>query len=107
MRGKLIITYPDRPEEVEELDAAPSLQRIQSIVGGFIERVPYFDKITWDGERHACVAFCNEEGKLIGLPRNVVAQILWESSLGGSAARDYLVGPIAIVIGDRALMESL
>jgi hypothetical protein len=74
-----------------EQDTCPELEQLRDAVGGFIEAVPYFE---WFGTRK-CVAFCNEEGKLDGLPVNTVATYLWRATTPNMS--DVLVGNIVIV----------
>jgi hypothetical protein len=102
-KNYLIIVRPDsRHIAIEEIDKPPDLDRLQAIVGGSIEIVPYFETI-W-GRR--CVAFCNEEGKLKGLAPNVPAQMLWAACVGGRPG-DHLVGPIVVLAGTTAFLEAL
>jgi hypothetical protein len=78
-------------------------------VGGYIEMVPGFTH--YEGE--PCVAFCDEDGKSKCLPVNMRATDLWYRSVGGpvfdtyDGPQDYLVGPVVIITGDRALMRKL
>ena len=104
MRGVLtIIPVSDAAVSSEELAAAPRLPELQAGVGGDIELVPYFTR--YQGK--PCVAFCNELGKLHGLPINERATILWHALEPRFMGRDYLVGPIVIVTGDKQLMRDL
>lgn len=74
---------------------------LRAAVGGNIETLPYFNK--FEGKR--CVAYCNEEGKLTGLPRNQHGQALWLDALmkrDGSLehidiGRTVIVGNVAVV----------
>ena len=72
-----------------------------------IANVPSVDKA--GGDR--CVAFCDENGKLTGLPMNMPATKLWDNAMrkavGCGASPDFLVGDIAVVFGDEAFMEAL
>lgn len=63
-------------------------------VGGYIETIPHFT--TYAGR--SCLAYCNEEGRLIALPLNLHATILWRSKLKGKyyPLRASLYGPIVI-----------
>jgi hypothetical protein len=63
-------------------DERKELRILQELVGGFLELVPY--------EGDACI-FCNEEGKLQGLPKNRRAQHVV------SPPGDYLVGNIVVL----------
>ena len=49
------------------------LDEMQKAVGGYIELVPYFDH--FEGE--PCEVYCNEEGKIHGLPFNDEATSSW------------------------------
>jgi hypothetical protein len=114
MRGVLtIIPVGDGAVSSKELAAPPALAALQrGVGGGTIEVVPYFTR--YDAEPgygpykgEPCVAFCNEEGKLNGLPINFRATALWHAQEPRFIGRDVLVGPIVIVTGDRELMEEL
>lgn len=66
-----------------------SYDELSSIVGGFIERVDLPNgKELW----------VNEEGKLKGLPLNVMASAIWKNLFAGYAigADDYVVGDVLI-----------
>jgi hypothetical protein len=107
--------------ERREITKAPTAAEINEIVGGYIEAVPGFTSVDIDGEGAVpCVAFCNEDGKRLGLATNRLATVMWNAALvraghpgllrpreeGGGLA-DYLVGTIVVVRGDRELMEAL
>jgi Domain of unknown function (DUF3846) len=103
MRGQLTTIKPDGTTTFTSLSASPTLEQLQTAVGGHLEVVPLFTHL--NGE--TCVVFCNEEGKLEGLEPNDLAQLLWEKAVGRPIRDDYLVGPIAIITGDRALLAAL
>jgi hypothetical protein len=122
MKGGIISIAPyNRPTDLTftPVEGEPKLELLKNAIGGgYIELVPGFDTIEQKpGEVVKCVAFCDEEGKLNGLPANTYATILWDKALrrhGGpgllqrdGTAVDVLVGPIAIVIGDDEFMEAL
>ena len=71
---KIIMKKPGEKPEVIEIEN--KLSALQEAVGGHIEVLPIAEDI--------CV-ICNEEGKLLGLPRNIVL------------CGDALVGTILIV----------
>lgn len=118
MRGTLLIFRPQQGEpEVKAVDFAPlsELERLEmlkdSIGGGYIEPVPYFQTIDRDGQRHRCVAFCDEDGKRKQLALNPKATILWDMAMRRAAGcgchPDYLVGQVAVVFGDAEFMAAL
>lgn len=96
--GKVTILYVDGT-----VDSAPasgiSLEKLQQMTGGYIERIPMFDE--YEGER--CIALCDEEGKLKGQQTNVQATQLWyeQPRMRGlpAAPRDRLVGAVVILTG--------
>jgi hypothetical protein len=101
-KNYLIIVRPEsRHIAIEEAKEPPSLERLQQIVGGSIETVPYFDAI-WGRK---CVAFCNEEGKLKQLSINLAAQHLWVAVYPKPG--DILVGPIAILAGTPEFLRRI
>lgn len=88
----------------QKITAAPTLEQLQAIVGGYIEAVPLFE--SFGGS--PCVAFCNEEGKLIGLPYNDLATGLWHCAIGLEyPLDDALFGNVALIVGDAELIEAL
>jgi Domain of unknown function (DUF3846) len=85
------------------LTGAPPLELLQFGVGGLIEIVPRFNKF---GGR-PCIAFCNEEGKLNGLPVNYLAQQLWEEACGRAIREDHLVGNIVVIVGSTSFLKRM
>ena len=93
------------------------LNVLQSAVGGFIESIPLFECMMYEGQEIETVAFCNEEGKLNNLPRNEVAQGIWTASIASrnnisyeeaeKSTQDVLVGPVIVVWGDEEFMAEL
>ncbi len=106
MKGTVLVVHVNGHEDRHEFDAPVTLDWLQhpQAINGYIEIVPYFNIWVDDvsGKGKECVVFCDEEGKLKGLPVNAKATAYW-------AARgdDKLVGPIAIVFGDAEFMEAL
>ena len=101
MRSVLtIIPVGDAAVRFEGLAAAPRLEELQGGVGGDIPR-----RCRTSPAIRASPASpsASEAGKLDGLPVNRRATILWH----GQRINDYLVGPIVIVTGDKALMRAL
>lgn len=109
MRGRMLIVRPEgaRPSiEVRELSGPPPLADLQSLVGGYLEAVPHFCQLLTPEGRTVATAFCDEEGKLKGLPFNLLATAMWQASASGPTG-DVLVGTVVIVTGDQELMTSL
>lgn len=87
------------------------LADIREAVGGHIELIPYWD--SYNSNRS--IAFCNEDGKNLGLQRNVTATALWDKILvtknmtrfKDGVEIDYLVGSIAIMTGDDGFMTEM
>ena len=103
-----------------EIDGPPDLEVFKDAIGGgYLEPVPGFDiAAVLDGVPIACVAFCDEDGKGKNLELNPVATMMWDRALIScgrpglrlhryGALADYLVGPIAIVVGDDEFMGAL
>jgi Domain of unknown function (DUF3846) len=85
----------------------PTLDDLQKIVGGYIEVIPFWNVYNDGTKLLPCVAFCNEEGKLHGLPINNHAQVLWQGAVGDRMLTDHLVGTIAVVVGPRWFLNKL
>lgn len=81
----------------------PDLKFLQDGVGGYIEIVPNFDTFLIEGREFPCVAFCNEEGKLDGLPFNPLATQFWINCFNPEAINrfpDVLVGDVVVMFSD-------
>lgn len=99
----LIILRADGTDEVTAQIEPPSLDQLQAAVGGYIERVPGFDRF----DDKPCLAFCHEEGKLRGQRFNSLATSFWYASVGFAAMDDALVGDVVIVRASAALLARL
>lgn len=83
--------------EVTELDLEPdTLATLQAGVGGYIEAIDLANDLTM---------WCNEEGKLHGLPHNPFAQFMWDKAYG--IHTDYIVGDIVLTGGSDEDGETL
>jgi len=118
MKGTMLIYKVDAtaPEIVAFVDAAPTLDDLQKAVEGDIQTVPEFDHIRINGERHTAWAICNEDGKVKEMPVNKLATLLWEQIAANKGLKlrdakgdflDVLVGPVAVLYGDKEFMEEL
>lgn len=108
MKGIAVIVKSTGEFEHTEFDGeSPSLDFLRKAVGGHIETVPMFDMFEDRGVlRSNVVVFCNEEGKLTGLPYNETATYRWSLCIG-KPLRDVLVGDIVVLYGDDEFMQSL
>jgi hypothetical protein len=103
MKLRMVIVRANGKLTAHELTDRPTLEELQDLVGGHIERVRHFDRL----EGRPCVAFCHEEGELLGLPFNRIATVLWRLYLGISIKHmpDALVGNVVIIQGDEELLR--
>lgn len=83
MKRALLIPAGGTPEEVEIPDK-DELDALQGFVGGWIEYVPTEQDVT---------LYCNEEGKILNLPPNLLATSLFGALLMGG---DYLAGDVIV-----------
>jgi hypothetical protein len=115
MRGTMLIfkPYQGKPEVVE-FDRPPDLLDLKrGIGGGYLELVPHFKTIPYNG----VVMNCDEEGKRKELPTNNAANLHWQEALRRAGLPglltadgrlvDYLVGQVIVLFGDKQFMESL
>jgi hypothetical protein len=100
-KDNLIVIHPNGEYEKWTLKKPLTLEHAQQLVGGYVERVPMFDKFCDEqGNKRSCAVLCDEEGKMKNKPINTRATIEWSKciSLGG----DMLVGPVVVVMGIAA-----
>lgn len=105
MQGKSHLILSNNPAIITNTITDPPgrlLPLLQKAVGGYIEVIPGFVKFR-DEE---CVAFCNEEGKLNGLPYNDVATMLWHGQFS-FPVNDILVGNVIVITGDEEFLNGL
>jgi hypothetical protein len=120
MHGRMLIYKANFDAELDipvsqEYDTEIPLDDLQAGVGGSIEAVPYWDSFEIDGQTYRAVVWCNEEGKLEGLPRNTCMTGMWDKVLAeknmsrfrDGAELDYLVGSIVVTLGDDEFMDNL
>lgn len=83
--------------EVTELDlTSDSLTTLQTAVGGWVQAIDLASDLSM---------WCNEEGKLTGLPHNPYAQFMWDKVFG--AHTDYIVGDIVLTGGTDSEGETI
>jgi hypothetical protein len=90
---QVMVIPPEGPAELVVL--SQDIRSLQSIVGGYIEAVnTMYDEA---GVSQA-IFWCNEEGKLQGLPVNERATALWYALEGGPTG-DRLCGTVILTGG--------
>jgi hypothetical protein len=103
MKGRVIVITPDGFIRETPVKAHVKYETIKTgLDGGDLEIIPHFNR--YDGQQ--CVVFGDEEAKLKNLPFNKIATELWHTILG-FPAKDYLAGPIIVIVGDEELLSSL
>jgi hypothetical protein len=114
VKGTMLIVSPDGVITSVPLTEMPHHTELHKHVGGPLETVPYFNWVKWPTisiSRHKCVAFCNEDGKRLNLPRNHPAEKMWLDALQRAGMPteidDYLVGTVVVLFGDKQFMEAL
>jgi hypothetical protein len=85
----------DFTTETIDLEEHDVLKKLQSAVGGWVQSVDLRDDLT---------LWCNEEGKLIGLPTNLIGTHLYEKSFGMT---DVIKGNIVFTGGTDDEGETL
>ena len=82
---------------IDDEKNTPTLKEAQAFVGGYVECITF---------PNGDVLIINEEGKLIGLPLNPEATLLWKMTFDNdnyiTGRKDVVVGP-AIYIKKKAL----
>jgi len=121
MKGLMLTYRPfQRQPEVVQLTREPPLGDIKARLNdGWLEAVPGFTSIEAVAGKppQACVAYCDEEGKLKGLEHNSMATVLWDRALRANGhpglidtrgrVVDHLVGPVVVLTGDDEFMRSM
>lgn len=101
MHGELHVIHSDGSVIHEEIHGSCPLEKLQRAVGGYIETVERWTEY----EGHRAVVFCNEDGKLDGLPVNELATRLWHEAYPD--AGDTLVGDVVVATGDNEFMDAV
>ena len=90
-------TTPDQFKVIEDQKDEPNLKSAQDFVGGMVECITF---------PNGDLLIINEEGKLMGLPLNPEATLLWRMTFDNdnyvTGRKDFVVGP-AIYIKKHAL----
>ena len=97
MTKKEINTTAAEFKIIEDSKDEPTLKEAQEFVGGYVEGITF---------PNGDYLIINEEGKLIGLPLNPEATMLWRMTFDNdnyiTGRKDFVVGP-AIYIKKHAL----
>jgi hypothetical protein len=83
----------DFPTEINLLETTDGFRELQSRVGGYVQ------VIALRGQFSGYELWLNEEGKLMNLPFNTVATLIWEECYGRT---DVVVGNAVITKGANA-----
>lgn len=96
MSYHVLVIKTDGTVEKTVQPKAPTYEQQKAAVGGYIETIPYFTNLIYDGRQYKRgTAYANEEGRLHGLPLNPLASALWMSSCpGGEPSRMLLCGDV-------------
>lgn len=75
---------------------APDYEQQKKAVGGYIETIPYFTKMSHDGIDYSRgTAYANEESRILGQSLNITAMMYWrESCPKGDPSRMTLCGDV-------------
>jgi hypothetical protein len=98
----LIIVPPNTPIRHDRRNKL-TLDDIQTLVGGYVEVIPHFK--TYGSS--PCLAFGNEDGKLLALPKNPRATMFWATAWEHLPANEFLVGVIVIVTASTPMLNQL
>ena len=82
-------------KEIQLSENESQLSKLQEAVGGMVQAVDFTADLT---------LWCNEEGKLYGLPINPMATFLWEKSFG---LTDFICGNVIFTGGTGEEGETL
>lgn len=113
MKGTMVILSVNGSELQVPIHGALPFEKLKDALnGGLLETVPFLESITINGEKHSCIAFCDEEGKLKNLPVNLLGNFYWDAALKERGLtlkqmQDILVGPIVVLYGDDEFMRTL
>lgn len=83
-RQAMLINAETCETSMIEIPSVDALEPLQKLVGGLIEGVSLGD----------IYAYVNEEGKILGLPVNVIATRLWQDAYGRT---DIIMGNMVVV----------
>ena len=90
-------TTADQFKIIEDSKDEPTLESAQEFVGGYVEGITF---------PNGDYLIINEEGKLMNLPLNPEATLLWRATFDNdnfiTGRKDFVVGP-AILIKKQAL----
>lgn len=109
MKGQIIIITPDNTEatvERRDVTAAPKLAELQELVGGYIELAPMLNHFMTPQGLEPYVAFWNEDGRMLKLPRTNMATAIWSYSVPELRSQP-IVGNVVVLMGDDEFMDSL
>jgi hypothetical protein len=103
MPGMLIVTMNGDVVDTPMI-VTPRLDVLQKAVGGYIEEIPLWPMVEINGRMVDCVAFANEDGRMLKLGVNEVASNMWRKVHPSSYV---LLGDVAIVYGHKNFLKGL
>ena len=110
MLGQMILLKPETTEaEIFAFTEPVELETVKDALdGGWLDQIPNFNQIWYEGIWRDCIAFFDEEGKQKNLPVNRQATARWYTYQITQNIRpaDVLLGPVAVFIGDPEFLES-
>jgi hypothetical protein len=100
---KVVVLTENKQIETKTLSAVSLLDELQTLVGGYLQLIPF------QIESDIC-AYCNEEGALLNLPINEFASLaLTKLGFDMRYSLDYVFGPVVLIgpddgsLSDRAI----
>jgi hypothetical protein len=100
---KYIIIKPDGTMSCETHKNKPDWREAGKYVGGYIQIVPYFSSLVYEGTKYnRGTAYCNENGWAEGLPNNPAAKEAWMKACPkGDPERMYISGTLLFVVKEK------
>jgi hypothetical protein len=99
MTYAVIIIKPDSSVELRAWPKLPTLEELQTLVGGYIQELPYFTKLLHEEVSYTRgKAYADEHGFMKRLPINVPAARFWRLSCPkGDPSMMNLCGTVVFV----------
>jgi hypothetical protein len=94
----LIFTGDRDAPEIHRVTTYPELEFLEDVVGGWVELIPHFTSIDFEGLQ-SCTAYRNADRLL---PINYTATVAWHHAMqrDGLLGNSVLVGPVVVLAGE-------